>query len=239
VQTHAVGGAEALLEGFEHFLSLVERGIDQATRRVLRGEQVPATEKLLSLFEEHTQIITRHKARKPREFGRKVLIDEVEGGIISRYEVLSESASERSHLPESLRAHQEYFGRAPYLLAGDRGLYSVENEKAAHPDLLGVPSALAGTNVGHVDRGADASAPLPDASYPPTPAEEVQETDRHPVNAYLLTMLLLACSFGASVSMMVLINARKQGATCSWIGDDRRWLAVAYKEPSFLGVFRL
>jgi IS5 family transposase len=132
LQTHADGGAEALLEGFEHFLSLVERGIDQATRRVLRGEQVPATEKLLSLFEEHTQIITRHKAGKPREFGRKVLIDEVEGGIISRYEVLSESGSERSHLPESLKAHQEYFGRAPYLLAGDRGLYSVENEKAAH-----------------------------------------------------------------------------------------------------------
>jgi transposase, IS5 family len=132
LQTHVVGGAEALLDGFEHFLPLVERGIDQATRRVLRGEQVPATEKLLSLFEEHTQIITRHKAGKPREFGRKVLIDEVDGGIISRYEVLSHSGSERTRLSESLKAHQEYFGRAPYLLAGDRGLYSVENEKAAH-----------------------------------------------------------------------------------------------------------
>jgi IS5 family transposase len=111
---------------------LVERGIDQATRRVLRGEQVPATEKLLSLFEEHTQIITRHKAGKPREFGRKVLIEEVDGGIISRYEVLSQSGSERSELPESLRAHQERFGRAPFVLAGDRGLYSAENERVAH-----------------------------------------------------------------------------------------------------------
>jgi hypothetical protein len=32
----------------------------------------------LSLFEEHTEIITRHKAGKPREFGRKILIDEVD-----------------------------------------------------------------------------------------------------------------------------------------------------------------
>lgn len=64
---------------------------------------MPATEKLLSLFEEHTQIITRQKMGKPREFGRKVLIEEVDGGIISRYEILSESASERSNLPESLR----------------------------------------------------------------------------------------------------------------------------------------
>jgi hypothetical protein len=107
-------------------------------------------------------------------------------------------------------------------------------------DVPGVPSALAGANVVHVDRGAEAPAPLPDdGSYPLTPAEEVQETDRRPVNAYLLTMLLLPCSFGASVLRMLLTNARKQGATCSWIGDDPRWLSVTYEEPSFLGVFRL
>ena len=106
-------------------------------------------------------------------------------------------------------------------------------------DVPGVPSALAGANVGHVDGGAGASAPLPNGSYPLTPAEEVQETDRQPANAYLLTMLLLACSFGASVLRMLLTNARRQGATCSWIDDNRPWLAVAYEELSFLGVFRL
>ena len=102
-----------------------------------------------------------------------------------------------------------------------------------------VPSALGGANVEHVDRAANAPAPLPDRSYPLTPAEEVQEADRHPVNAYLLTLLVLACSFGASVLRMLLTNARRLGATCSWSGDDHPWLAVAYKEPSFLGVFRL
>ena len=106
-------------------------------------------------------------------------------------------------------------------------------------DVPGVPSALAGANVGHVERGANAPAPLPNTSYPLTPAEEVQETDRPPANAHLLTMLLLACSFGASVLRMLLTNARRQGATCSWIDDNRPWLAVAYEEPSFLGVFRL
>ena len=102
-----------------------------------------------------------------------------------------------------------------------------------------VSSALAGANVEHVARGADAPAPLPDGSYPLMPAEEAQQTDSPPVNAYLLTMLMLACSFGASVLRMVLTNARRQGATCSWIGDDRRWLSVTYENPSFLGVFRL
>ena len=120
-----------LMEKFEHFLPLVERGIVQATRRVLQGEQLPASEKILSLFEEHTQIITRQKMGKPREFGRKVLIDEVDGGIISRYEILKEAGREHPYLPASLEAHQEHFGRAPQLLAGDRGLYSAENERLA------------------------------------------------------------------------------------------------------------
>jgi hypothetical protein len=106
-------------------------------------------------------------------------------------------------------------------------------------DVAGGPSALAGTNVGHVERGANAPAPLPNGSYPLTPAREVQETDRHPANAYLLTMLLLACSFGVSLLRTPLTNARRQGASCSWVDDDRWWLSVAYEEPSFLGVFRL
>jgi transposase, IS5 family len=35
------------------------------------------------------------------------------------------------HLPASLEWHQEHFGRAPQLLAADRGLYSAENERLA------------------------------------------------------------------------------------------------------------
>ncbi len=102
-----------------------------------------------------------------------------------------------------------------------------------------VSSVLGGANVEHVDRAANAPAPLPDRSYPLTPAEEAQETDSPPVNSYLLTMLVLVCSFGASVLRMLLTDARRQGAICSWIGDDRGWLAVAHEDPSFLGVFRL
>ena len=105
-----------------------------------------------------------------------------------------------------------------------------------------VSSALAGANVEHVDRGANAPAPLPDGSYPLMPAEEAQETDSPPLNASLLTMLMLACSLGASVLRMLLTNARsarRQGAICSWSGDDRPWLVVGHEDPSFLGVFRL
>ena len=102
-----------------------------------------------------------------------------------------------------------------------------------------VPSVLAGANMGHMGRGADVPAPFPDASYPLTPAEEAQQTDNNPVNAYLLTMLLLAYSIGTSVLRMLRTNALRQGATCTWSGDDRPWLTVAYEAPCFIGVFRL
>ena len=131
LQKHTYPRAGRLAERLEHFVPLVERGIDQAVRRVLEGEQVPATEKILSLFEPHTMIITRRKIGKPREFGHKILLDEVEGGIISRYEILKDVGREHPHLPESIEAHRRSFGRVPELLAGDRGLYSVENERLA------------------------------------------------------------------------------------------------------------
>jgi transposase, IS5 family len=43
-----------------------------------------------------------------------------------------------------LGAHQERLGRAPFLLAGDRGLYSAENEKTARQ--AGVKHVVLPTN---------------------------------------------------------------------------------------------
>jgi hypothetical protein len=110
-------------------------------------------------------------------------------------------------------------------------------------DVIGVPgvsSALAGANVGHVDRAANAPAPLPDGSYPLTPAEVPQESDELPVNFYLLTMLVLALAFfGASIGWLLMPNTRGQGVMCCSVVNDRVWLAAAREGPSFLGVFRL
>ena len=70
--------------------------------------------------------------------------------------------------------------------------------------------------------------------------EEVQERDRRPVNAYLLTTLLLGgASFGVSILWLTTNARRRRGAICSWGFDERPWLAAAREGPSFLGVFRL
>jgi IS5 family transposase len=125
-------GARRLAERLEEVLPRLRRGIGQAERRVLEEDPVPAPEKLLSLFEPHTQVIPRFKAGKPVEFGRKVRLDEVEGGIIVGDSVLEKGGGQdQEHLADSLADHVKQFGRAPRLLAADRGMASAENERRA------------------------------------------------------------------------------------------------------------
>src|SRR5215213_5024152 len=131
LQEQAAPAAQRLAEHIDQLLPLIDQAVDQATRRVLQGEPVPSEEKLVSLFEPPTHIIRRHKAGKATEFGRKRLLDEVDGGIISHFELLDDVGLEHPHLPAHLDVHQQHFARAPDLLAGDRGLYSPENEAQA------------------------------------------------------------------------------------------------------------
>ena len=131
LRDQATDRGQRLAERVDQLLPLVDRAIAQATRRVLRGEAVPAEDKLLSLFAPHTRAIRRHKPGKLTAFGRKVLLDEVDGGIISHFAILDDVGLEHPHFVASLDAHQERFGHPPDLVAGDRGLYSPENEDRA------------------------------------------------------------------------------------------------------------
>jgi IS5 family transposase len=112
-----------------HYCDLGKRVIDQTRRRVLEGETVPSEEKLYSIFEPHTDLIKRGKARKPVEFGHKVFLAESGQGLITDYQVLKGNPYDADHVKGSLERHENTFGRAPELYAADRGLYSPENVK--------------------------------------------------------------------------------------------------------------
>jgi transposase, IS5 family len=127
----ATATAAALRGQVAHFVPLVEQVLEQACRRIFAREGVPAGEKLVSIFEPHVQVIRRGKRDQPTEFGRKVWLDEVEGGIISRYRVLEGNPSDASQAAPALAHHQRVFGRPPEVFAGDRGVATAENELAA------------------------------------------------------------------------------------------------------------
>src|SRR6266700_5215647 len=80
--------AQRLLEQAQRVLPLVERVITQTRTRVLEGKKVASEQKVLSLFEPHTRAIPRHKGGALVEFGRHVVLDEVDGGIVTRFQIL-------------------------------------------------------------------------------------------------------------------------------------------------------
>jgi IS5 family transposase len=156
----AVLNAQATPQGkklaatLNHVVPLVCQVLSQTTRRVLQGEAVPASEKVVSLFEPQTAIIRKGKPGRPTEFGRVIWLDEVEGGIISRYAVLEGNPAEDAQLPPSLEHHLRVFQRPPRLLAGDRGVHSTANERYATTHgvkqvVLPKPGAKAARRIAH------------------------------------------------------------------------------------------
>jgi IS5 family transposase len=124
--------AQGLKDTLETFLPRAEQVVEQTIRRVFQDEKVPAEEKIVSIFEPHTAIIRRGKAGKPVEYGHKVWLDEVEGGIVTRWEVLDGNPSDRDQWIPSLDAHQQRFGKPPTQASADRGVFSADNEAEAH-----------------------------------------------------------------------------------------------------------
>src|SRR5215475_7765962 len=123
----AAAMVEQLRQQITAYCKLGDQVIDQTRRRVMQGEQVPADEKVYSIFESHTDLIKRGKVRKPLEFGHKVFLAESAQGLITDYQVLDGNPADTSQVQASLERHQQIFHCAPAVYAADRGFHSAEN----------------------------------------------------------------------------------------------------------------
>lgn len=109
---------------------LVRRVIAQTEQRVLHGDtHVP--DKVMSLFEPHTEGIRKGKRVKPTEFGKLLTIQEAEHQVVTAYAVHEERPADQTLWVPALDAHEAIFGHAPDLAAADRGFASGANEQAA------------------------------------------------------------------------------------------------------------
>lgn len=109
---------------------LVERVLAQTQARLFGGDtHVP--DKVLSVFEPHTEAIRKGKIAKPTEFGKLVTIQESEHQIITAFDVHDKRPADSTLWTPALDRHQQIFQRAPDLATGDRGFSSARNERAA------------------------------------------------------------------------------------------------------------
>ena len=132
--------ARRLVTQAQQVLPLVERVITQTRTRVLESKKMASGQKVLSLFEPHTRAIPRHKGGALVEFGRHVILDEVEGGIVTRFQIL-EHPTEHG---QAVAHHQALFAHPPGLVAGDRGVQEAVTEErllAAGVKRVAIPAA--------------------------------------------------------------------------------------------------
>ena len=126
---------QELGERLQSMAEQVRRVVRQTKVRIFHGvTQFP--DKLVSLFEPHTEIIRKGKAGKPNEFGKLVELQEAENQIVTHYEVFDERPADQTLLLPALAVQQRKLGRVPRLVAADAGFYSRVNEEGA--DALGV-----------------------------------------------------------------------------------------------------
>lgn len=119
---------KTLREQLQTMTGRVEQVIRQTKARVFDGNL--HADKLVSVFEPHSEIICKGKANRPNEFGNLVKLQEAEHQIITHYEVFAQRPSDSELLISAVETHRQQLGKTPQLVAADAGFYSAANEKA-------------------------------------------------------------------------------------------------------------
>lgn len=108
-----------------YYRQLLVRVIDQTERRVLKGEKVPASEKLVSLFEPHTDIII--KGPREIEYGHKINLATEKSGLITAVMIERGNPGDVERFIPLMEAHRSQYGRVPTTTIADGGYASQAN----------------------------------------------------------------------------------------------------------------
>lgn len=112
----------------EGFMMHALRQIDQIRRRVIEGEKIPHGEKVFSIFEPHTEWISKGKAGVPVELGVRVAILEDQYQFILHHQVMEKQTDERVAVSIVEEAKKRF--AALSACSFDKGFHSPENQQA-------------------------------------------------------------------------------------------------------------
>jgi IS5 family transposase len=121
--------AMALCEKLESTVGLSLRVIDQSEKRVLHGLSVPAADKIVSIFEPHTDIIV--KDRRDTFFGHKVCLVGGGSNLITDCTIEDGNPADSQLVEQMLNRHKAIYGKTPLKVAFDGGFASKDNLSTA------------------------------------------------------------------------------------------------------------
>jgi transposase, IS5 family len=116
------------IQEIERFVAHAKRQISQIERRVVRGEKIPHEEKVFSLFQPHTEWISKGKAGVPVELGLRVCVLEDHLGFILHHHVMERQTDDQVAVDMVHKAQERF----PDLRACsfDKGFHSPANQMA-------------------------------------------------------------------------------------------------------------
>lgn len=117
----------AQIESIQIFTRHAIRQINQIDRRVLQGEVIPHNEKVFSLFQPHTEWISKGKAGKPVEFGVRVGILEDQHGFILHHRVMEKETDDQVAVPMVVGTKAAFPNLSS--CSFDKGFHSAGNQK--------------------------------------------------------------------------------------------------------------
>lgn len=121
VRVNAMGVRKELT----HYAALALRVMNQTERRVFKEESVPAKEKLVSIFEEHTDIIV--KDRRDTFYGHKICLTSGRSSLVTDCTILEGNPADSTLAEQMIDRHIEITGKAPKQAAYDGGFTSKAN----------------------------------------------------------------------------------------------------------------
>ena len=130
--------AEQLAAKLCHCVGLARKVISQASRRVIDGESVPVADKIVSIFEPHTDIIV--KSRRETIYGHKLCLTAGASGLILDAEVLEGNPADSTLTVEMMKRLKETYDKVPRQATFDGAFSSIDNLVALKA--LGVKDAV-------------------------------------------------------------------------------------------------
>jgi IS5 family transposase len=113
----------------KHYIGLARRVIDQTEKRVLHGQSVPAVDKVVSIFEPHTDIIV--KDRRDTFYGHKVCLAGGASNLIVDCVITDGNPADSTLTETMLDRQNEIYCRYPLKVALDGGFASADNLNTA------------------------------------------------------------------------------------------------------------